>query len=102
MFSVIGLDHGTYYLVETKAPNGYNLLTEAVEVNVVATHKEVTAESAETIFTVNEKSEITVENKAGIVLPETGGMGTTMIYILGAVMVLGAGVLLVTKRRMAM
>ena len=102
VFSVIGLDHGTYYLVETKAPNGYNLLTEAVEVNVVATHKEVTAESAETIFTVNEKSEITVENKAGIVLPETGGMGTTMIYILGAVMVLGAGVLLVTKRRMAM
>ena len=102
VFSVIGLDHGTYYLVETKAPNGYNLLTEEVEVNVVATHKEVTAESAETVFTVNGKSEITVENKAGIVLPETGGMGTTMIYILGAVMVLGAGVLLVTKRRMAM
>ena len=102
VFSVIGLDHGTYYLVETKAPNGYNLLTEAVEVDVVATHEEVTAESAETVFTVNKKSEITVENKAGIVLPETGGMGTTMIYILGAVMVLGAGVLLVTKRRMAM
>ena len=102
VFSVIGLDHGTYYLVETKAPNGYNLLTEEVEVNVVATHKEETAESAKTEFTVNEKSEITVENKAGIVLPETGGMGTTMIYILGAVMVLGAGILLVTKRRMAM
>ena len=102
VFSVIGLDHGTYSLVETKAPNGYNLLTKEVEVNVVATHEEVTAESAKTEFTVNEKSEITVENKAGIVLPETGGMGTTMIYILGAVMVLGAGVLLVTKRRMAM
>lgn len=102
VFSVIGLDHGTYSLVETKAPNGYNLLTEEVEVNVVATHKEETADSAKTVFTVNGKSEITVENKAGIVLPETGGMGTTMIYILGAVMVLGAGVLLVTKRRMAM
>ena len=102
VFSVIGLDHGTYFLVETKAPEGYNLLTEEVEVNVVATHKEETADSAKTVFTVNGKSEITVENKAGIVLPETGGMGTTMIYILGAVMVLGAGVLLVTKRRMAM
>ena len=102
VFSVIGLDHGTYFLVETKAPEGYNLIAGDIEVKVEATHEEVTADSAKTVFTVNGKSEITVENKAGIVLPETGGMGTTMIYILGAVMVLGAGVLLVTKRRMAM
>ena len=102
VFSVIGLDHGTYFLVETKAPEGYNLIAGDIEVKVEATHEEVTADSAKTVFTVNGKSEITVENKAGIVLPETGGMGTTLIYILGAVMVLGAGVLLVTKRRMAM
>lgn len=102
VFSVIGLDHGTYYLVETKAPEGYNLIAGDIEVKVEATHEEVTADSAKTVFTVNGKSEITVENKAGIVLPETGGMGTTVIYIMGAVMVLGAGVLLVTKRRMAM
>lgn len=102
VFSVIGLDHGTYFLVETKAPEGYNLIAGDIEVKVEATHEEVTADSAKTVFTVNGKSEITVENKAGIVLPETGGVGTTMIYILGAVMVLGAGVLLVTKRRMAM
>lgn len=102
VFSVIGLDHGTYFLVETKAPEGYNLIAGDIEVKVEATHEELTADSAKTEFTVNGKSEITVENKAGIVLPETGGVGTTMIYILGAVMVLGAGVLLVTKRRMAM
>ena len=101
VFSVIGLDHGTYYLVETKAPEGYNLLTEEVKVEVVAVHKELAdAISAETVFTVNEKAEITVENNAGIVLPETGGMGTTLIYMVGAFMVLCATVLLVTKRRM--
>lgn len=102
VFSVIGLDHGTYYLVETKAPDGYNLLTEEIEVVIEAEHKEKDADSAETKFTVNGEDEITVENNAGIVLPETGGVGTTMFYFLGAVMVLGAGVLLVTKRRMAM
>ena len=105
MFSVIGLDHGTYYLVETKAPEGYNLLDKPFEVTISAVHQEDEVTSASTSFGEGIEGDsivVTVENKAGIVLPETGGMGTTMIYILGAVMVLGAGVLLVTKRRMAM
>ena len=105
VFSVIGLDHGTYYLVETKAPEGYNLLDKPFEVTISAVHQEDTVITASTSFGEGVEGdivEVTVTNKAGIVLPETGGMGTTMIYILGAVMVLGAGVLLVTKRRMAM
>ena len=105
VFSVIGLDHGTYYLVETKAPEGYNLLDKPFEVTISAVHQEDTVITASTSFGEDVEGDsivVTVENKAGIVLPETGGMGTTMIYILGAVMVLGAGVLLVTKRRMAM
>ena len=43
----------------------------------------------------------TVENQAGTLLPSTGGMGTTIFYVLGAVLVVGAGVLLVTKKRMS-
>ena len=85
-----GLANGTYYLVETKAPAGYNQLTEAVPVTV-------NGGTTETALTVTEK----VENQAGTLLPSTGGMGTTVFYVLGAVLVVGAGVLLVTKKRMS-
>lgn len=82
-----GLADGTYYLVETKAPAGYNQLTGPVEVPVNgATQLTATA---------------TVKNQAGAVLPSTGGMGTTIFYVLGFVLVVGAGVLLVTKKRMS-
>jgi len=86
-----GLADGTYYLVETKAPAGYNQLTEAKDVVVTgsitdATKLSVTAE---------------VANNTGTLLPSTGGMGTTIFYVLGAVLVVGAGVLLVTKKRMS-
>ena len=86
-----GLADGTYYLVETKAPAGYNQLTEAKDVVVTgsitdATKLSVTAE---------------VANSTGTVLPSTGGMGTTVFYVLGFVLVVGAGVLLVTKKRMS-
>lgn len=86
-----GLADGTYYLVETKAPAGYNQLTEAKDVVVTgsitdATKLSVTAE---------------VANSTGTLLPSTGGMGTTIFYVLGAVLVVGAGVLLVTKKRMS-
>lgn len=82
---------GTYYLVETKAPTGYNLLTEPEEVVVAA----VFSDGAVTDI-VSE-----VENNAGTELPSTGGIGTTMFYIFGAIMMVGAAVLLVTKKRMA-
>ena len=82
-----GLADGTYYLVETKAPAGYNQLTGPVEVPV----------NGETQLTAT----ATVKNQAGTLLPSTGGMGTTIFYVLGFVLVVGAGVLLVTKKRMS-
>lgn len=86
-----GLADGTYHLVETEAPAGYNPLTAPVEVKVAGSSTDTT------------KLSVTaeVENKTGTTLPSTGGMGTTVFYVLGAVLVLGAVVLLVTKKRMS-
>ena len=91
-----GLADGTYYLVETKAPAGYNQLDKPVKVEVHDGEHNTPVTSA-TQLTVTAK----VENQAGTILPSTGGMGTTIFYVLGAVLVVGAGVLLVTKKRMS-
>ena len=86
-----GLADGTYYLVETKAPAGYNQLKDPVTVPVKGSDTD----------TVKLTVTATVENQAGTLLPSTGGMGTTIFYVLGFVLVVGAGVLLVTKKRMS-
>ena len=91
-----GLADGTYYLVETKAPAGYNQLDKPVKVEVHV-GENAGAVTSDTQLTVTEN----VANKAGTLLPSTGGMGTTIFYVLGFVLVVGAGVLLVTKKRMS-
>ena len=86
-----GLKDGTYTLVETTVPDGYN---KAADTNV--TIKPATTNNLTTELTV----ESTVTNNQGTELPSTGGIGTTIFYIVGAILVLGAGVLLVTRRKM--
>ena len=99
-----GRADGTYYLTETKAPRGYNLLREPVKVTVA--HKTENGKLTETSFVADQTQTDTsgvvkVENNAGAELPSTGGIGTTAFYVLGSAMALGAVILLVTKKRMA-
>lgn len=94
-FNINGLKAGTYYLKEIEAPKGYNKLANAIKVEITNDGK-VQVEKPEGLTTVDK---VEVENKSGTVLPSTGGAGTTMIYLIGAVLVLGSGVVLVTKRR---
>lgn len=90
-FKIQGLGAGTYYLTETQQPAGYNKLKNPVTV-VIDNDGNVKVDSANA-------DPVKVENKTGTVLPSTGGAGTTMIYLIGAVLVLGSGVVLATKRR---
>ena len=99
-----GLADGTYYLTETKAPRGYNLLREPVKVKI--DHTTANGKLTETSFVADQTETDTsgvvkVENNAGAELPSTGGIGTTIFYVLGSAMALGAVILLVTKKRMA-
>ena len=118
LFKVIGLDDGTYHLKETKAPAGYNLLTNDITVVITAattngqswtdgdaakalTALSVTADGKNGSVDDNKGiGSITIANNKGATLPSTGGMGTTLFYVLGSILVLGAVVLLVSKKRM--
>ena len=113
-FVIAGLDAGSYYLRETKAPAGYNLLKDDISVTIAATLDKTENSPALTALTISvDNGEATngdltsgivstnVVNNSGAQLPETGGIGTTIFYVLGGVLVLAAVVLLVTKKRMS-
>lgn len=118
LVKVEGLDDGTYYLEETKAPSTYNKLSEDVTIVISAstvnnqtwngtasdalTKIDVTANGEKSNGNVNDGSvKVTVENNQGSTLPSTGGMGTTIFYVVGSILVLGAAILLITKKRMS-
>lgn len=112
-FTFTGLDDGNYRLTETKTPAGYNSI-DPIEFTVTAKHNVLSdnpaltslsgnATTGELTFTSNTTEgslSADVVNQAGSTLPETGGMGTTIFYVVGAILVLGAGILLITRRRM--
>lgn len=94
-FTIKGLDADTYYLTETAAPAGYNKL--AGPVTIVIGENGVVNGTTEAPQGVDE---VKVLNQSGTELPSTGGIGTTIFYVVGGVLVVGAAVLLVTKKRM--
>ena len=95
-FTIQGLDADTYYLTETAAPAGYNKLAGAVTITIGENGVvNATAEAPQGV------DEVKILNQSGTELPSTGGMGTTLFYVLGSVLVVGAVVLLVTRKRMS-
>lgn len=90
-----GLDKKTYWLEETKAPKGFNKLTERVEV-------QITGDNLATGLGQEYKGSlggVQVVNHAGTMLPFTGGMGTTIFYVLGICLIIGSAIVLVLRRR---
>ena len=89
-----GLKNGSYELQETEAPAGYNLAKDPVTFEINGDNALQSNDATALVY------DAAVVNNQGIVLPGTGGMGTTILYILGAILVIGAGVLLINRRRM--
>ena len=96
--TVVGFDNGIYYLEETAAPAGYNKLTARKEFTIADGNLDSVFNSG--IYSTG--SGVHVVNKTGTMLPETGGIGTVLFIVFGTMVVLGTGVLLVTKKRMSM
>ena len=118
-FGVAGLDEGTYYLREIKAPGNYNLLPEDLTLVLAASTNDAvqnyngTANSVLTGLTIKVDDgavqngnletgavSLDVVNESGSTLPETGGMGTALFYVIGGLLVAGAAILLIVRVRM--
>ena len=99
-FELEGLDEGSYKLHETEAPKGYNKLAADIDVTITSSYDE-TALTATYKINNNDPATIEVENKTGGLLPETGGIGTTIFYVVGGLLMAAAFILLVSKKRMA-
>lgn len=115
VFEFKGIDDGEYRLTETKAPDNYDKLSDPIYFNVTAGHVDganpyldkfsgniTSGNVGEMAFTANENTGIlstTIQNKPGSSLPETGGMGTTVLYAAGTLMILAAAAFLVMKKK---
>ena len=97
-----GLGAGEYTITETKTLPGYNTI-EPIQFKLTFNAETKTFVSDNENVTVGEDNmlDTSIVNQKGSLLPSTGGIGTTIFYIVGAVLVIGAGIILVTKKRMS-
>lgn len=99
-----GLGAGTYTISEIVTPDGYNSIPDfTVTISFNANDKTFSATSSNSTSVSSDGSLLSmiVVNQSGSVLPSTGGIGTTIFYVVGGVLVVGAGVLLITRKRMS-
>ena len=108
VFEWKGLDDGDYKIVETKTPSGYNTI-DPIEFTITAEHEDKADDPKLTSLSGGKLStgdvttgaiSATIVNKSGSTLPETGGIGTTVFYVIGGMLMAAAAVLLITKKRM--
>lgn len=106
---VEGLDAGTYFLKETATPVGFNSLTSDVEVQITSSCNTLTGATyaveykmvnEEDFTDTGDEKVVPIENKRGTTLPGTGGIGTTIFYVVGGGLMVAAAILLITKKRM--
>lgn len=98
--TIKGLAAGTYYLEEIEAPDGYNKLTDRTKVEITNANL-INTKATDGTYTRGENDTgIQIQNNKGAELPSTGGIGTTIFYVIGGVLVVAAIVLLVTRKRM--
>jgi fimbrial isopeptide formation D2 family protein/LPXTG-motif cell wall-anchored protein len=95
--NVRGLAEGTYYLTELTTAPGYNRLTEDIVIEIDAAGNATVSGNHDLFSASGDK--ITVVNNTGSVLPSTGGIGTTIFYIAGLVLVLGAAAIVIARRK---
>lgn len=104
-FNIIGVDAGTYTLKEKTVPGGYNKCND-IEIKLEGYHTEnpLSQDTASCVITKYQDGKatntFTIENNQGAVLPETGGIGTVIFYVIGGVLVVGAAVAFITRKRM--
>ena len=101
-----GLGAGTYYITELKTLGGYNLLTAPITVVITATPGTTSCTwtakvNGENATFEDDMVKLTVENNKGSVLPITGGIGTTIFYVIGGLLVCGAVVMAITKKKLS-
>ncbi len=96
-----GLGAGTYTITETETPAGYNTIAPVTfTLTFNAETKSFSSDNTAVVVGSDNKLDTTIVNQKGATLPSTGGMGTTLFYVIGGIMVILAGILLVARRRM--
>ena len=115
VFEFKGIDDGEYRLTEKRAPDNYDMLSDPIYFTVIAVHVDgatpfldkfsgdiTSGKVGEMKFTANKENgtlSTIIQNKPGSSLPETGGMGTTVLYAAGTLMILAAAAFLVMKKK---